>query len=155
MPTASDNRGRLIAQGGVFVRNGAFADSSLIYRADLDTRQVDVVGAVHLGSKGERNRGDPPEDGKRVVTTFVQPVPTEDAWAVLSDGTIAFVRGQDYHVDWVLSDGTKSGTNKLPFDWKRLTDEDKQKLMDSAKVVWDSMMVIRNARNAGPVTESW
>lgn len=149
MPTAMDNKGRLIAQGGVSVRNGVLADSSLIYRADLDTRKVDIVGAIHLGSKGERNRGDPPEDGKRVVTTFRQPVPTEDAWAVLSDGTIAFVRGQDYHVDWVLPDGTKSGTNKLPFDWKRLTEEDKQKLMDSAKVVWDSLMVIRNARNAG------
>jgi hypothetical protein len=150
MPTAIDNQGRLIAQGGVSVRNGVLADSSLIYRADLDTRRVDVVGAIHLGSKGERNRGDPPEDGKRVVTTIRQPVPTEDAWAVLSDGTIAFVRGQDYHVDWVLPDGTKSGTSKLPFDWKRLTDEEKQKLMDSAKVVWDSLMVIRNARNAGP-----
>ena len=149
MPTAIDNRGRLLARGGVSVRNGVMADSSLIYRADLDTRQVDVVGAVHLGSKGERNRNEPPEDGKRVVTTVRQPVPTEDAWAVLSDGTIAFVRGQDYHVDWVLPDGTKSATTKLPFDWKRLTDEDKQKLADSAKVVWDSLMVIRNARNAG------
>ena len=150
MPTAIDNRGRLLARGGVTVRNGVMADSSLIYRADLDTRQIDVVGSVHLGSRGERNRGDPPEDGKRVVTTIRQPVPTEDAWAVLSDGTIAFVRGQDYHVDWVFPDGTKSATTKLPFDWKRLTDEDKQKLVDSAKVVWDSLMVIRNARNAGP-----
>jgi hypothetical protein len=149
MPTAIDNRGRLFARGGVSVRNGVMADSSLIYRADLDSRQVDVVGAVHLGSKGERNRNDPPEDGKRVVTIIRQPVPTEDAWAVLSDGTIAFVRGQDYHVDWILPDGTKSATTKLPFDWKRLTDEDKQRLVDSAKVAWDSMMVIRNARNAG------
>jgi hypothetical protein len=149
-PKAMDHRGRLLSQGGVSVRNGAMADSSLIYRADLDTRQVDVVGAVHLGSRGERNRNEPPEDGKRVVTTIRQPVPTEDAWAVLSDGTIAFVRGQDYHVDWINPDGTKSATTKLPFDWKRLSDEDKQKLADSAKVAWDSMMVIRNARNAGP-----
>jgi hypothetical protein len=150
MPSAIDNKGRLLARGGVAVRNGVMADSSLIYRADLDTRQIDVVGAVHLGSKGERNRSEPPEDGKRVVTTIRQPVPTEDAWAVLSDGTIALVRGQDYHVDWILPDGSKSATTRLPFDWKRLTDEDKQKLADSAKVVWDSLMVIRNARNAGP-----
>ena len=74
----------------------------------------------------------------------------EDSWAVLSDGTIAFVRAQDYHVDWILPDGTKSATTKLPFDWKRLTDDDKQKLADSAKVVWDSLMLIRNRRNAAP-----
>ena len=106
-----------------------------------------------------RNRQDPPEDGKRVVTTIIQPVPSQDSWAVLSDGTIAFVRARDYHIDWILPDGTKTSTAKLPFDWKRLTDEDKQKLADSAKVVWDSLMTIRNKRNAGPATsgrgEGW
>lgn len=149
-PKAVDNRGRLLAEGPTNVRAGGFiADSDLVIRADLDTRQVDIIGAVHHGSGG-RNRMDPPENGKRVVTSIFQPAPTEDSWTVLSDGTVAFVRGQDYHVDWILPDGTKSATTKLPFDWKRLTDEDKQKLVDSAKVVWDSMMVIRNARNAGP-----
>src|SRR5262249_34645968 len=97
-------------------------------------------------------RSDPPENGNRVVTTIIQPVPTEDSWAVLSDGTLAFVRGRDYHVDWVLPDGSKKSTDKLPFDWKRLTDDDKQKLADSAKVVWDSLMAIRNRRVNTPVS---
>jgi hypothetical protein len=86
------------------------------------------------------------------VTTIVQPVPTEDSWSVLSDGTIAFVRGRDYHVDWILPDGTKRSTDKLPFDWKRLTDEDKQHLIDSARVVRDSLVAIRNRRVNGPAT---
>jgi uncharacterized membrane protein YgcG len=146
-PRAIDDKGRVLAQGGFSVRNGQVADSSLILRADLQTRRVDVVGAMH--SPGGRNRTDPPEDGRRVVTTIRQPVPTEDSWSVLSDGTIAFVRGNDYHVDWILPDGTRSSTSKLPFDWKRLTDEDKQRLADSAKVVWDSLMAMRNARNTG------
>jgi hypothetical protein len=149
-PRALDNRGRLLAEGPTAVRaGGVVADSNLLLRADLDSRKVEVIGAVHH-ERGMRNRSDPPQDGKRVVTTITQPVPTVDSWTVLSDGTVALVRGQDYHVDWILPDGTKSATTKLPFDWKRLTDEDKQKLADSAKVVWDSMMVIRNARNAGP-----
>jgi hypothetical protein len=147
-PRATDDKGRLLAEGGTAVRNGMTADSTLVLRADLDTRQVEVVGARRAATS--RNRSDPPENGNRVVTTIRQPVPTEDSWAVLSDGTVAFVRGQDYHVDWLLPDGSKSSTAKLPYDWKRLTDEDKQKLADSAKVVWDSMMVIRNRRANTP-----
>jgi len=152
-PQAMDHKGRLLGKAGTAVRAGGFiADSTLIVRADLETRQVDIVGAVH--HDGGRNRSDPPEDGKRVVTTIIQPVPTLDSWAVLSDGTIAFVRGHDYHVDWILPDGSKSSSDKLPFDWKRLTDDDKQKLVDSAKVVWDSLMMIRNKRVNTPVTSS-
>jgi hypothetical protein len=147
---ATDNKGRLLAEGGFRVRSGpdglaVIADSTLVYRADLETRKVDVVGTRH-SSSGNRNRNDPPENGNRVVTTIVQPVPTEDSWSVLSDGTIAFVRGRDYHVDWIYPDGTKGSTDKLPFDWKRLTDEDKQHLIDSARVVRDSMVAIRNKR---------
>ena len=40
---------------------------------------------------------------------------------------------QDYHIDWVSPDGKKSSTPKMPFDWKRLALEDKQKLLDSAR----------------------
>jgi hypothetical protein len=146
---ATDSRGRLYARGGtrIMTRPGGgppVADSTPIYRADLDTRTVDVV--ARLTPNVGRNRSDPRINGRRVVTSILQPVPTEDAWAVLSDGTVAIVRGQDYHVDWVLPDGTKSSTGKLPFDWKRLTDADKQKMVDSARVVWDSLMAIRNRR---------
>jgi len=147
-PQAADPQGRLYSRGGTMVRGengvGVSADSVLILRADLDTRIVDVVGTLHTAVL--KNQTDPPENGNRVVTTIVQPVPTEDSWAVLSDGTLAFVRGRDYHVDWVLPDGATRSTDKLPFDWRRLTDDEKQKLADSAKVVWDSLMTIRNRR---------
>jgi hypothetical protein len=147
-PTAADSKGRLYGRGGTRVRGengvGVSADSVLVLRADLQSRNVDVAGSLRIAVG--KNRGDPPEDGKRVVTTIIQPVPTEDSWAILSDGTLAFVRGRDYHIDWVLPDGTTRSTEKLPFDWRRLTDEEKQKLADSAKVVWDSLMNIRNKR---------
>ncbi len=155
-PQAADPKGRLYARGGTMVRGengvGVTADSVLILRADLDARKVDVAGVLHIAVG--KNRSDPPEDGKRVVTTIIQPVPTEDSWAVLSDGTLAFVRGRDYHVDWVLPDGSTKSTDKLPFDWRRLTDEEKQKLADSAKVVWDSLMTIRNRRVNTPVNNA-
>ena len=145
---AADPMGRLYTRGATQVRGvngvGVTADSVLILRADLDTRKVEAVGALHTAVG--KNRSDPPENGMRVVTTIIQPVPTEDSWAVLSDGTLAFVRGRDYHVDWTLPDGAIKSTDKLPFDWRRLTDDEKQKLADSAKVVWDSLMTIRNRR---------
>jgi hypothetical protein len=147
---AMDHKGRLFGLAGTRIRAGGLvADTTLILRADLESRQVDVAGAVHHG--GSRLRNDPPIDGKRVVTVVRQPVNVEDSWAVLSDGTVAFVRGQDYRVDWILPDGTKSTTPKMSFDWKRLTDADKQKLADSARAVSDSLNAARNARvNSNP-----
>lgn len=139
----SDPKGRLYTRGVTQILMGR-VDSTSLVRADLDARTVDVVGM--LRSTGGRNRPDAPINGRRVVTSIIQPVPTEDSWTVLSDGTLAIVRGEDYHVDWVLPDGTKSSTAKLPFDWKRLTDAEKQHMIDSARVVWDSLMLIRNRR---------
>ncbi len=55
-PRATDDRGRVIAESGYHVIAGVVAESTLIVRADLDSRQVDVVGASHA-SKG-RNRND-------------------------------------------------------------------------------------------------
>lgn len=112
MPSAIDHKGRLLAESGFTIRSGGIvADSTLIVRADLDSRQVDIVGTRHA-TKG-RNRNDPPENGNRVVTSIIQPVPTEDSWSVLSDGTVAFVRGRDYHVDWILPDGTATATENF------------------------------------------
>lgn len=54
--------------------------------------------------------------------------------APLSDGTVAIVRGQDYHVDFIMPDGSRFSGPKLPFDWKRLSDADKQALIDSIRV---------------------
>lgn len=61
----------------------------------------------------------------------MNPLPSPDEWAVLTDGSLAFVRGHDYHIDWVRADGATSSSPKLPFDWKPVTDSIKRKLIDS------------------------
>ena len=76
-------------------------------------------------------------NGKMQFKMTINPLITVDEWAVLSDGTIAFVRGHDYHIDWIRPDGKMSSSDKLPFDWKRLTDTDKQALIDSAQKAMD------------------
>jgi hypothetical protein len=66
-------------------------------------------------------------------------LPILDEWSVMSDGSIAIVRGQDYHVDWIDANGAVSSSPKLPYNWKRLTDADKQRIADSATTVRDSI----------------
>jgi hypothetical protein len=60
-------------------------------------------------------------------------MPWTDDWALLADGTLAIVRGQDYRVDLLGLNGKMSTGAKLPFEWQRLSDEDKMKVVDSAR----------------------
>ena len=107
-------------------------DSAFILRVDFDSRRTDTIGRV-LHPEGGRLSAIRTADGRAGLLTTINPLQTLDEWAVLSHGTIAFVRGHDYHVDWIHPDGTTSSTVKMPFDWKRLTDDDKRKLVDSAR----------------------
>lgn len=157
-----DDKGRLLYRGVQMMRQNAPQvpgaklapvqppDSAPILRADFDTRQVDTVGRVKLSS-GTRMNMDQGPDGKLQIKMVVNPLQTIDDWAVLSDGTLAFVRGHDYHVDLFHPNGTVSQGSKLPFDWKRLTDENKQQLVDSARTAMETAMK-STAANATPGT---
>ena len=145
----SSSAGGIDAQGNLIYRVATFApprppakagdptiiqqpDSAPIVRANFTTRSVDTLGRVRV-SNGSRTEVQHDENGKTLSTRFViNPVVKIDEWAVLSGGSIAFVRGQDYHIDWYRN-GTVESTPKLPFDWKRLADEDKQLLIDSTR----------------------
>ena len=122
-------------------------DSAAIVRASFETRAVDTIGRIKMVA-GNRTTMVQGEDGKMQAKMVVNPVPTVDEWAVLSDGSIAMVRGHDYHVDFIRPDGSAASSPKLPFDWKRLTDEDKQKLVDSARTAIEKADADRKA-NAG------
>jgi hypothetical protein len=112
-------------------------DTMAIVRIDLATRQLDTVAFIKTQRPNiQMSRGD---DGRMSMTMTVNPLPVVDDWAVLSDGSIAFVRGRDYHVDWVNPDGTKTTAPKMPFEWQRLTDEDKVAFIDSVKAARERM----------------
>jgi hypothetical protein len=66
-------------------------------------------------------------------TLAFNPIPTTDAWTVLPDGTIAIARSYDYHMDWLLPDGTRTSSPKMPFDWRRITREEKVRIIDSVR----------------------
>jgi hypothetical protein len=123
-------------------RDGSFTppqppDSVPLVAVNLASRQVDTVGwTVVPKLKMDIQRDD---NGRVMIQAVANPLPVVDDWAVLSDGSIALVRGRDYHIDWVRPDGTRESTPKIPIEWKRLTDEDKVAFMDSVKAARERM----------------
>ncbi len=106
-------------------------DSAFILRVDLASRKVDTVGIIRTPKIKLETKSD--DRGNFSMTSLINPLPVVDDWVVTSDGSVAFVRGRDYHVDWVKPDGTRASAAKIPFDWQRLTDDDKVAFIDSVK----------------------
>jgi hypothetical protein len=111
-------------------------DSAALVRFDLATRKLDTVTWFKT-PKINLNINRSPTGDIRVVSN-VNPLPQGDDWTIMPDGTIALVRGKDFHVDWVGPQGITSAP-KIPFDWERLTDEGKVAFIDSARVALEKM----------------
>ena len=140
-----DAKGRLIYRTREPVRFGGpagaspaaaapvMADSSALVRFDLMARKLDTVGFFKIA---KQNLNITRDDAGNITGMSIQnnPLPVLDEWAVMSDGTIAFVRGRDYHVDFVGPTGDVTKAEKIPYDWQRMTDDDKQAFLDSSKV---------------------
>lgn len=130
--------------------SGAFTmpdipDSAAIVRIDLASRKMDTVGFIKTPKvKFDMTRDD---NGRVRITSQINPLPVVDDWAMLPDGSVAFVRGRDYHVDFVGADGARTSAAKVPFDWQRMTDEDKTAFLDSLKVARERLGV--NAPGVG------
>jgi len=106
-------------------------DSAFIIRAELATRAIDTLASFKIASYKQSINA----DGQGFFTSLEitsNPLPIVDDWAVSPDGSIAIVRGRDYHVDWVSGDGRRSASPKMPFDWQRLDDAHKEMLIDSS-----------------------
>jgi hypothetical protein len=151
-----DSNGRLVYRAGLTMMmpkfvNGALSmpdmpDSTALVRVDLATRKIDTAGFFKI-SKTKMTMSQS-EKGMS-ITTEINPMPIVDDWAVLSDGTIAVVRGRDYHVDFIGADGKVTAAAKLPFDWQRLSDDDKIAVIDSARAAVEKS---RAAAAAGATT---
>lgn len=131
------------------------ADSAMIVRFNFVTRSSELAAKWRV----------PPTrflvyeqviNGRQMgtVEVFNDPIPWTDDWAVLADGTIAVVRGQDYRVEFVAADGKVTSGPKVPFVWQRLTDEAKAGIIDSARSAMDAArQVTRDSiRKANPNT---
>lgn len=121
-----------------------FPDTQAVIRVELATRKVDTVGFV----KVPRPKMNVTQDtaGRMQVSPVINPLPATDDWAILADGSIAFLRGIDYHVDWVRTDGSRESSGKLPFQWRHLSDSDKVAFIDSAKTAMEKVRAAAVAR---------
>ena len=106
-------------------------DSAPILRGNFNTRSADTVAWLRIPKM--RITVTPIAGGGVTLSPVVNPLANIDDWTTLPDGTIAVLRGQDYHIEWFYNDGTHSSSPKMPFDWKRITDEEKAAIVDSAK----------------------
>ena len=142
-PTAGDDPAfRGVVQGGGQPFGGpggrgfnpaSQPDSVPIVRVDFDTRKADTVAFVKVPkNETQMTRG---EDGSMKLSIKINPLPQADDWALLNDGTVAIVRVLDFHVDYYRPDGSHVASDKLPFDWKRISDDDKAKLVDSLRTL--------------------
>jgi hypothetical protein len=126
-----DFRGAAPGAAGGPPRMPEMPDSAAIFRIDLATRKVDTLG--YIKTQKIKMNTTQAENGRIMMTSEINPLPIVDEWAVMSDGAVAFVRGRDYHIDWVNTDGSKASSPKIPFEWQRLSDEDKVAFIDSVK----------------------
>ncbi|HEY6219087.1 MAG TPA: hypothetical protein VIV65_03450 [Gemmatimonadaceae bacterium] len=158
---AFDNQGRLVYRSanvgrpapGVSQAMRVLHDSEPILRGDFDRRVVDTLAWAHhaTDARAEPVRVENPTTGQpeAVFKMTINPFPMSDEWAMLSSGTIAIVRVRDYHVDWIDPDGHTRSTPNLPFAWRRLTDEEKKRLADSAQALADERRRALNEQGRG------
>jgi hypothetical protein len=165
--TGFDPAGRLVYRGTMRVTRTAaakdgdpalptFPDSAPIMRVTLATRAEDTVAFYRLPPT--RLNMVRTENGF-MATSIVNPMPVVDDWALMPDGTVAIVRGKDFHVDFVHPDGSRTSGPKTPFDWERLTDELKAAVIDSAKQIMEArrqaqVAKLEETRRAGGAAES-
>jgi hypothetical protein len=164
-----DAKGRLVYRAPPTMRMGAPAasrgggatqimsseqqpDSVPVVRFDLATRSLDTAGffKVYRPSFSVTQTA----SGGISMTSTIHPIPTVDDWALLSDGTVAFVKGADYSINWVRPDGKRESTGKVPYEWQRLDEDGKNALLDSARKAMEETRnrAMQQMANGQPVT---
>lgn len=159
-----DGRGRLVYRAvGIplaeQLRRGAVGlasppDSVPLVRFDFTMRRLDTVSFIRVYTpRVEEVRSSTIVGGAQSYATRLNPVlhpaPTVDDWAIMADGTIAIVRGHDYHVDFIDAYGRTFSSAAIPFPWRRLSDADKVALIDSSKAIRARMVASGSAPGYG------
>lgn len=128
-------------------------DSTLLVEFDLISRVIDTIGSVHTESMRISTVRDA-NDYMTAITVTPDLLPVVDSWTVERDGSIAVVRGRDFHVDRLGADGKWRSSPKLPFEWEHLSDDQKTAIIDSSlaaiKARRDSVQVMLAQRGPAP-----
>ena len=112
-------------------------DSAVLVRYSFETRALDSLARVKQ-HRGPRISMEISTSGQ-TLRAQVLPIENVDDWTVLPDGTIALIRGADYHVELLDPVGARRESSKLPYPWQRLTDVAKGRLRDSTNRMWRAL----------------
>jgi hypothetical protein len=104
-----------------------FDDSALVMAMNVKRRTVDTVVRIATGSIVTMKLSANSSNTNSQTPIF----PIFDEWAVTSDGAVAVLRGREYRLDFYGGDGAKSQGPRLPYPWKRLDDDERQRIVDS------------------------
>ena len=121
-------------------------DSAPILRFDSNARRTDTVAFVKIPKVVITTVEEP--DGRLKTAVRKDPLPTVDDWTVLPDGTIALIRGGDFHVDWIDPNGKLVSSPRIPFPWRRLSSDAKAAFMDSVRYATDTAFAAQKNRLA-------
>jgi hypothetical protein len=114
------------------------AEALPLLRLDLLNGRVDTATSVRMYQQREvPQRG---LDGRTWSMPALNPAPTVDEWTMLADGTIAVVRGEDYHIDFIGPDGGLVKGAPIPYPPRELSSRDKVALIDSSRAVRARML---------------
>jgi hypothetical protein len=123
MARVSDSRGRLFAEGSSLSIDAdgrpKSADSAAIVRYDRGTRRVDTLAFVKLPPTNIQMSGG--ANNQRIMIGGANPLTPRDEWTVFPDGRVAIVRAADYHVDWIMPDGSKRSSPPVRYTPIRMT----------------------------------
>jgi hypothetical protein len=120
-------------------------DSAPIVRYDPTTHTLDTISKYKFTQLKAKMY--PQDNGGSRAVIQRNPVDVLDDWAVLADGSVAIVRGHDYHIDFVNADGSVVRGPKMAFDWEPLGDDAKIALLDSLRKADED-----SRKTAGPTT---
>lgn len=142
---ASDARGRLYGEGSSISmgpdNRPQSADSVALLRYDRGTSRLDTLAFIRLPKSNTQVSGG--QGNMRVMIGGANPLAPRDEWAVFPDGRVAIVRAADYHVDWVMPDGTKRSSAPIRYTPIRMT---------SAEIRYEEEL--RNAARANQMSVS-
>lgn len=140
---ASDSR-----SGTVFV-GPTHSDSAPLIRKSA--RGLDTLTRIRISTATMRL--DTLNDGGMRWRATLEVLPTIDEYTVMPDGTVAVVRGADYHIDWYRPDGKRLATAPMQIDWRRMTDTEKQWRVDSTKAQYTAAYGETLSASDGPSIE--
>jgi len=118
-PRGPDDAGNLyISHRQISVSPPGLLPEAILYRWSPGAGTLDSVAAISNYAPGQEGPG------------FV-PMPREDAWTFLDDGTVGLLVASDYHLEWHSPDGDETVGPAIPHPRVRVGDREREEWIDA------------------------